>query len=154
MKKRNVLLSLVIGFVTIVSSCQSDLNDTILNVSSIKTQTNAVKKYVDENSYIDVDVVGLAKEIASPDTRAVVDIDKVARMKAAIYRFYSNVELKDGIYNCKLTSASEINVSVEVYTALLDNLNDLNEAIQKAKEKGQSIHVPTVNETYLNSLLE
>ena len=48
MKKRNVLLNLVIGFVTIVSSCQSDLNDTILNVSSIKTQTNAVKKYVDE----------------------------------------------------------------------------------------------------------
>ena len=43
MKKRNVLLNLVIGFVTIVSSCQSDLNDTILNVSSIKTQTNAVK---------------------------------------------------------------------------------------------------------------
>lgn len=39
-------------------------------------------------------MIGLSKEIASPSTRATIDLDKVAKMKAAIYRFYSNVELK------------------------------------------------------------
>ena len=150
MKKKNVLLGIIIGLTTMIYSCQSDLNDTVQNVSSIETPINAVKKYVDENTYID----GLAKEIASPSTRATIDLDKVAKMKAAIYRFYSNVELKNGIYNCKLTSASEINVSLDVYTALLNNLNEINAAIQKTKERGQSINVPDVNEAYLNSLLE
>ena len=154
MKKKNVLLGIIIGLTTMIYSCQSDLNDTVQNVSSIETPINAVKKYVDENTYIDLDVIGLAKEIASPSTRATIDLDKVAKMKAAIYRFYSNVELKNGIYNCKLTSASEINVSLDVYTALLNNLNEINAAIQKTKEKGQSINVPDVNEAYLNSLLE
>lgn len=154
MKKKNMLLGIIVGLTTIICSCQSELNDAVQDVSSIETPTNAVKKYVDENTYIDLDVVSLAKEIASPSTRATIDLDKVARMKAAIYRFYSNVELIDGLYNCKLTSASEINVSLDVYTALLNNLNEINLAIQKTKEKGHFINVPDVNEEYLNSLLE
>lgn len=94
MKKKNVLLGIIIGLTTMIYSCQSDLNDTVQNISSVETPTNAVKKYVDENTYIDLDVIGLSKEIASPSTRATIDLDKVAKMKAAIYRFYSNVELK------------------------------------------------------------
>lgn len=154
MKKKNVLLGVIIGLTTMIYSCQYDMKDTVQNISSVETPTNAVKKYVDENTYIDLDVIGLSKEIASPSTRATIDLDKVAKMKAAIYRFYSNIELKNGIYNCKLTSASEINVSSEVYTALLNNLNEINAAIQKTKGKGQSINVPDVNEAYLNALLE
>lgn len=151
---KNILLGVISVLTIMIYSCQANLTDTVRNVSSVETPINAVKKYVDDNTYIDLDVIGLAKEIASPSTKVKVDLDKVAKMKAAIYRFYSNVELKDGVYNCKITSASEINVSLEVYTALLDNLNEINMVIQKAKKEGQSINVPDVDEAYLNSLLE
>ena len=52
MKKKNVLLGIIIGLTTMIYSCQSDLNDTVQNISSVETPTNAVKKYVDENTYI------------------------------------------------------------------------------------------------------
>ena len=61
-------------------------------------------------------------------------------MKAAICRFYSKVKLVNGIYICKLTSASDINVSIGVYTALLNNLNEMNEVIKKAKDSGKSVN--------------
>ena len=48
MKKKNVLLGIIIGLTTMIYSCQSDLNDTVQNISSVETPTNAVKKYVDE----------------------------------------------------------------------------------------------------------
>ena len=41
MKKKNVLLGIIIGLTTMIYSCQSDLNDTVQNVSSIETPINA-----------------------------------------------------------------------------------------------------------------
>lgn len=154
MKTINFSWIIALFIITTICSCQSELDNTIQNVSTIQTETNAVKKYVDENTFIDLDVTALAKEIASPDTRTAVDLDKVAQMKAAIYRFYSHVELEEGVYVCHLSAASDINVSESVYQALLENLNAMNSSIQKAKEAGQEINLPEVNEAYLNSLLE
>lgn len=153
-QKKNFLFIIAIGLVVLIFSCQSESREkTAANVSSVAMQAGLVKKYVEENTYIDIDVVKLEKEIASPNTRASVDQDKVAQMKAAIYRFYNHVKLKDGFYHCDLTSASQINVSTNVYTALLNNLNDMNADIRKLKEKGQEVTVPDIDEAYLNSLL-
>ena len=154
MKKLIFLWMLALTVTTVISSCQSEEENVVQTIATVQTETNAVKKYVDENTFIDLDVMALAKEIASPDTRAAVDLDKVAQMKAAIYRFYSHVELEEGIYVCHLSAASDINVSESVYQTLLDNLNAMNNSIQQAKEEGQKINVPEVSEAYLNSLLE
>lgn len=154
MKKQFLVWTLVLTVATTISSCQPKAENVMQTIATVQTETNAVKKYVDENTFIDLDVMALAKEIASPDTQAAIDLDKVAQMKAAIYRFYSHVELEEGVYVCHLSAASDINVSESVYKALLDNLNAMNSSIQKTKETGQEINVPEINEAYLNSLLK
>lgn len=155
---KQYLLSIILCFATIFlfSGCQPDLNEAMQQISSVKTQPSLVKKYVDDNSYIELDVNELVNEIArSQMTRSVsVEQDKLAQMKAALYRFYSNVELVDDTYVCRLKSAEEINVSVDVYSALLNNLNEINVSIQEAKKNGMMISIPEVDEAYLNSLLE
>lgn len=75
-------------------------------------------------------------------------------MKAAIYRFYSNVELRESQYICTLKAAGDINISEGVYKSLIDNLNKMNETIRATIEKGQTIVIPEINDTYLNSLLQ
>lgn len=154
MKKKIVLLLMAISFMTITYSCQADLDDTLQNISSVETNAATVKKYVNENIYIDLDVYQLVKDVASPKTRASVNIDQIAQMKAAIYRFYSHVQVVNGFYKCSLKAASDINVSEGVYTALLNNLNDMNKKIQKAIDKGISFNVQEADEEYLNSLLK
>lgn len=153
--KNKIILSLIaISFMTITYSCQADLDDTLQNISSVETNAATVKKYVNENTYIDLDVYQLVKDVASPKTRASVNIDQIAQMKAAIYRFYSHVQVVNGFYKCSLKAASDINVSEGVYIALLNNLNDMNKNIQKAIDKGISFNVQEADEEYLNSLLK
>lgn len=156
MKRHLSIVTLCLAVTFLFWNCQSDLNETMQQVASIETQPDLVKKYVEENSYIEIDVSALAKEIAKAQTtRSVsVDQDKVAQMKAALYRFYSNVELVNDTYVCKLTSAKDINVSADVYKALLDNLNEMNTAIQEAKKNGKEVVIPQVDKTYLESLLK
>lgn len=156
MKKNTALITLCLTTILALSSCQSDTHEIIQQVSSIETPSELVKKYMDENSYIELDVHELAKDIAKiPTTRtAPVNQEQLAQMKVALYRFYSHVELVGDTYVCKLTSAKDINVSVDVYTALLNNLNDINASIQEAKQKGQKVVIPKVDKAYLDSLLK
>lgn len=77
--------------------------------------------------------------------------DDMARMKAALYRFYSHVKLEEEGYVCDLSSANEINVSSTVYMALLNNMNA---SYKKAKSEGQNVVALSVNKAYLDSLLE
>ena len=123
-------------------------------MGSVKTEVSAVQQYVDDNTFIDIDVNGLAYELASTNAENKVDADKVAKMKAALYGFYSHVTLVDGIYKCDLTSASDINVSSDVSDALLSNLGDMNDAIANAKKEGKEIHASKIDQDYLNSLLK
>lgn len=156
MKRHLSIVTLCLAVTFLFSNCQSGSNETMQQVASIETQPDLVKKYIEENSYIELDVSALAKEIekAQSTGSVSVDQDKVAQMKAALYRFYSNVELVNGTYVCKLTSAKDINVSADVYKALLDNLNEMNTAIQEAKKDGKEIVIPKVDKTYLESLLK
>ena len=64
------------------------------------------------------------------------------------------MELVGDTYICNLTSAEEINVSQGVYTALLNNLTDMNNTIQQFKKEGKELYIQKVDTTYLNSLLE
>lgn len=155
MKKKTNLFAIVFSLIAIICGCQSNMNESLENISSVETKYSDVKKHIDTNTYIDINVSELVKEVASPKTRSTVAVvDKVAKMKAAIYRFYSKVKLVNGIYTCNVTSASDINVSIGVYTALLNNLNEMNEVIKKAKDSGKSVNAQEVDEAYLNSLLE
>lgn len=75
-------------------------------------------------------------------------------MKAAVYRFYKHVSVKDSLYILDIQDASEINISTRVFTALAENLKEMNDFIKLAKEKGENIDLFIPDEEYLNSLLQ
>ena len=71
-------------------------------------QKYSAKYYVDNNSYLDVDVVMLSRDLMN-DTKSEckdsLDVD-LAKVKAVFYRFYSNVaEDESGNYYSKCKSA-------------------------------------------------
>lgn len=153
MKLMSLFLSGILAI--ILSSCGSDTKDAALlqKVVAVPTEPSAVEKIVKSNSFIDIDINDVAKQLAT-GTRA-VNTNDLAMTKAAVYRFYSHVRLNaDHQYECTLTSAKDINVSQNVFDVLSKNLDDMNKFIKESAKSGQSVEVPKITEDYLNSLLK
>lgn len=146
-------LSMVLVVVLLLAGCRSEANNVLDSVIEADAPKELVKKYVDDNTYIDIDVDALVRGIITPDSRISGSEEDLARMKAAVYRFYRHVSVKEGYYVCDIKGGSEINVSQEVFSALLGNLNDMNRMIREAKDRGEKIDIPVPDEDYLNTLL-
>ncbi len=120
-------------------------------------QKYSAKYYVDNNSYLDVDVVMLSRDLMN-DTKSEckdsLDVD-LAKVKAVFYRFYSNVaEDESGNYYSKCKSAKELNISEELFEYLLGTLEERNTMVKDAKESGVDMIVADITEEYLESLLQ
>ena len=144
---------MVLGVVLLLTGCRSGANNVLDSVRDTEVSMEPVKKYVDENTYIDLDVDALVKSVVNKTTGFSVNEDDMAKMKAAVYRFYKHVSVKDGYYVCGIKDGSEINVSQSVFRTLLENLNEMNRMIKEAKDRGEAIEVQIPDEEYLNSLL-
>ena len=151
---KTIKQSIILAAGSILLSCNSEKTNLSKDLSTVKTEVKVAQQYVDDSTFIDIDVNGLAHDLASTQSGKKVDVDKVAKMKAALYRFYSHVNLVNGIYKCDLSSASEINVSSDVFKALMTNLEDMNDAIANAKKEGKEIYVSKIDQNYLDHLLE
>lgn len=146
----------VITITFLCAGCKSDDNaDSMLEkVQAVEAPKELVKAYVNNNTYIDIDIPSIAYGIANPASRSVeIGEDDIAKAKAAVYRFYKNVSIIDGYYSCSIQSGSDINVSDNVFTALSENLNEMNSFIKEAKAKGETVNLFEPDENYLNSLL-
>lgn len=146
-------LSMVLVVVLLLAGCRSEANNVLDSVIEADAPKELVKKYVDDNTYINIDVDALVRGIITPDSRISGSEEDLAKMKAAVYRFYKQVSVKEGYYVCGIKEGSEINVSQEVFSALLGNLNDMNRMIREVKDKGEAIEVQLPDDDYLNSLL-
>ena len=148
--------SLIIGIVimTLIGCQNNATNKLIENPHEINEANTKVKDYVDNNTYINVDVQALVKKTTAQDSRSNITEDDNAKMKAAVYRFYKHVSVKDSLYILDIQDASEINISTRVFTALAKNLKEMNDFIKLAKEKGENIDLFIPDEEYLNSLLQ
>lgn len=148
--------SLIIGIVimTLIGCQNNATNNLIENPNEINEANTKVKDYVDNNTYINVDVQALVKKTTAQDSRSNITEDDNAKMKAAVYRFYKHVSVKDSLYILDIQDASEINISTRVFTALAKNLKEMNDFIKLAKEKGENIDLFIPDEEYLNSLLQ
>ena len=148
--------SLIIGIVimTLIGCQNNATNNLIENPNEINEANTKVKDYVDNNTYIDVDVQALVKKTTAQDSRSNITEDDNAKMKAAVYRFYKHVLVKVSLYIHDIQDASEINISTRVFTALVKNLKEMNDFIKLAKEKGENIDLFIPDEEYLNSLLQ
>jgi hypothetical protein len=156
MKLYKILFAIAIPLLAV--GCANDANEIVSDADSannIDTTKGLVQTYVENNTYIDVDVPSISYSLVNPSTRSVsVNEDDIAKMKTAIYRFYKNVSVKDGYYVCSIQNGADINISESVFMALYENLNQMNAFIKEAKEKGEVVNVTEPNEKYLNSLLK
>lgn len=137
----------------VVSGCSSNGAKTTV-VSEDNTSTTSVKEYVENNVFIDVDVKELVNTLSNPEINSSVNEVDLAKMKAAVYRFYSNVKIKDGYYVCNVPDGAAINISEAVFTALKENLDEMNSALKEAKENGHEVKISEPDSVYLNSLLQ
>lgn len=146
----------LILILTFAAGCAKteDLHSVTDMVNAAETPSGLVRTYVETNAFIDVDVPSITYGLANPSSRSSnVNIDDVAKMKAAVYRFYKNVSVENGFYSCSLSNGTEINISEDVFKALLDNLKDMNSFIEECMNKGEVVHITEPTEEYLNSLL-
>jgi len=106
---------------------------------------------VENNTYIDVPDFGIQVQSRS---QVIDPAARKAMVNAALYRFYKHVEIIDSQYVCHLSGADEINVSPTTYNAMLNDLEKSNEFIRKENKLGHRVTIGTVDDDYLNSLLD
>ena len=61
----------------------SDLKIILQNMTAVKTSRDRVKSLIDGNTYVDLDVAQLAKDIAGQELKGLATADNLAKMKAA-----------------------------------------------------------------------
>ena len=110
-----------------------------------------VKKYVYENRFIDIDIYAVARMIWAGEQ---VDTDVMAQVKVALYRYFSHVRIERDKYVCDLASGKEISVSSRVFTALQENLEEMNIGVLEMRKRDTALVFPAIDEAYLQSLLQ
>lgn len=113
------------------------------------------KRLVTENTYLDVDIEKLNKEL-NDRTKNKYQKPELAKARAVLYRFYSHVHLEDDQYVCSLKSAEEINISEKFFRYLIDGLQKTNADIKamKAKDPKTKIELPQITPQYLQGLIQ
>lgn len=150
---KKVIIALMSAVLIVVSGCSNNGAKATV-ASEDNTSTTSVKEYVENNLFIDVDVKDLVNTLSNPEINSSVNEVDLAKMKAAVYRFYSNVKIKDGYYVCNVPDGAAINISEAVFTALKENLDEMNSALKEAKENGHEVKISEPDSVYLNSLLQ
>ncbi|HTM98975.1 MAG TPA: hypothetical protein VL088_09545 [Pedobacter sp.] len=153
MKNLSILTIALIA--TLLLSCdKSPEKITAANLQKITTiNTNGLtKQYVLENRFIDVDLDIVNKEI-NDRTKNKYQKPELAKAKAAIYRFYKNVSIKDGHYIQTIKSAKELNISDKLFLLFSTNIQKMNKSLDSLRAKKVEVEMPPADEKYFNSLL-
>lgn len=145
---------LITATLTIVTGCSGRTTTTdteAVNKAETIVEGLTARQLVDDNTFIDVDITEINKQIAMAPGE--VNPDDIARCKAVLYRFYQNVELIDSAYVCSLKNGKEINISEQTFNTMLSDMNKANEDISNARKRGEDITLSIPDDEYLNSLL-
>lgn len=152
-----IAILLVVAAMIGVTSCSGKEDINPQEIVNLDGNPNLTRALVESGQFIDVDVKSLAFEVANGGiTRSGSNELKedIAKMKAAVYRFYSNVEVSDGHYVVKVNSGKDLNISESVFEELVNNIDEMNAFIDKVKAKGEDINMFEITQDYLDSLLE
>lgn len=138
--------------VMLLSACsESSTEGGTVGRSAYAVDTAVVQKYLRENVYIDVDMKTLARAVAAGDK---VDAVDMARVRVALYRYFSHVEIMEEHYRCSLRSGEEIAVSSRVFDAMQENLRETNKAADEMRSRDTTFQLPPVDSAYRASLLK
>lgn len=131
-----------------ISSCNTDPVEKAINLQTITAEKSTIpaRQYVENNQFIDV-------KLREPvHTQSFTDTD-LAKLKAAVYRFYKSVKLENGKYVSNVKNGKEINISEELYKALSNDLENTNKGIEKSKLNSEQIKTFVMTPQHLDSLL-
>ncbi|MDE7452716.1 MAG: hypothetical protein K2M52_05295, partial [Paramuribaculum sp.] len=148
------LLGLIPAIVLTMTGCSGKTTtqtDDMVAAYSLEITPEVID--IDSSAFIDVDIEALSSIILNRDS-ADVNSEMLADAKIAIYRFYKNVKEVDGNLVCDIPDGASINVSETVFAALKENLQQMNDGIKEAREKGYDVVQSKPDSAYLNSLLK
>lgn len=153
-------------FILMIVACAVTLS---CNTRKSSDGFEAAKRLAESGEHIDIDIAGFAKGLpitgseaglAPADSEVASAVEATSGLKndkdkayAALYRFYSHVQLVDSSYVCSLKSAEEINVAPSVFETLKGNLDDMNRQIRALRQSGEKVSLPEIDDDYLRSLL-
>lgn len=158
-KAMNKLLSLLFAIsLPLLSGCGDNMKKfTVTHEADSEVRDiPSARTYMDNNTYIDIDVDALSERIISGGGTAQADseaAEEMAMMRAALYRFYSHVELEGDRYVLSAKTAEELNVSQRVFDALRANMEEVNAQIKAANEAGEAAAPQEITDDYLEGLL-
>ncbi len=120
-----------------------------------------VGKKVDRTNYDHLTIEELAKgdqliDFSDSMLMGPIDINKLSNddakiAKAAVYRIYSNLELKDNQYLFRVKDAEELHLSERVFDRYVKDIEEMNAHVRKEDEMKK---LEPISSEYLNSLLK
>ncbi len=120
-----------------------------------------VGKKVDHINYDQFTIEELAKgdkliDFSDSMLNGPIDINKLSnddakKAKAAVYRVYSNLELKDNQYLFKVKNAEELHLSERVFDRFVKDIEEMNSNVRKENDMEK---LEPISREYLSSLLK
>lgn len=120
-----------------------------------------VGKKVDRTNYDHLTIEELAKgdqliDFSDSMLMGPIDINKLTNddakiAKAAVYRIYSNLELKDNQYLFRVKDAEKLHLSERVFDKYVKDIEEMNAHVRKEDEMKK---LEPISSEYLNSLLK
>jgi len=142
-----LLLSLVLYF-----GCSKQQETGNLTEDVLKFQTETpVMKFIETDEFLDIPRT--KEELKRGDITGYSD-EEIAKIKAALYRFYSNVELgENGRYTVNVAAGEDIRISDEIFSIFKENIDSINAMLDDAAKSGVEYGTPEITKEYLESLL-
>lgn len=142
---------IVIALLLIFTGCAKNQEQTEgTDFSQIKTEIPA-RQFIESKEFITVPFT--QDDLKSVDISKISDEDG-AKIKAALYRFYSNVKLtSSGTYRVSILSGEEIGISETLFSVFKANIDEINSVLTESEKEGVKYQTPEVSKEYLESLL-
>ena len=109
----------------------------------------SLKELVDSREFLDIPYT---KEQLLEE-RVSLTPEELTKLKAMAYRFYDHLELKDSVYRVGDLTASDLNISDDIFTAMKHNVDEVNAFIKENNKKGIPTSLPELDpESFLQGL--
>ena len=149
MKKSSFLLAIGISLLLIGCNNPKDSQETSSKEASIMQKAPSVKELVDSREFLDIPYT---KEQLLEE-RVSLTPEELTKLKAMAYRFYDHLELKDSVYRVGDLTASDLNISDDIFTAMKHNVDEVNAFIKENNKKGIPTSLPELDpESFLQGL--
>lgn len=125
-----------------------NINQKLQQATAIETAVS-VRQFAKSNEQLDVRI-----DLKDPEFVKSLSDMEIAKLKAAVYRFYKTVHAKNGNYYTPLNNGEEINISTDLFKVFRNDLLHMNQNINKLKKEGKDIEMQEISSKYLSSLLE